>query len=54
MESWVYWIIVDIIGVVLYFVKGVKFISLLYIILLLIAMRGAYKWNKESKLTVTD
>jgi len=54
IESWVYWVIVDIIGVVLYFVKGVKFISILYVILLLIAIRGAYKWNKESKLTVTD
>lgn len=49
IESWGYWIIVDIIGVILYYVKDVKFISLLYVILLIIAVRGAYKWNIESK-----
>jgi nicotinamide mononucleotide transporter len=49
VESWVYWIIVDIIGIILYFVKDVKFISLLYVILLFITIRGAYKWYKDSK-----
>jgi nicotinamide mononucleotide transporter len=53
IESWAYWIIVDIIGIILYFVKDVKFISLLYVILLIIAVRGAYKWYKDSKTETT-
>ena len=46
IESWVYWIIVDIIGIWLYYVKDVKFISLLYIILLLLASNGLRMWYK--------
>jgi nicotinamide mononucleotide transporter len=52
-ESWIYWIIVDVIGIGLYFVKDVKFISLLYVILLLMAINGLRTWNKialQSKL----
>lgn len=51
VESWVYWIIVDVIGIVLYYVKDVKFLSLLYVILLVIAVRGAIKWFRESRET---
>lgn len=47
IESWVYWIVVDIIGIILYFVKDVKFISFLYVVLLVIAIRGFFKWHKE-------
>lgn len=46
-ESWVYWIIVDIIGIWLYFVKDVKFISLLYVILLIMAFNGLRMWHKS-------
>ena len=49
IESWLYWIVVDIIGIILYFVKDVKFISLLYVVLLVIATRGFVKWHKENK-----
>jgi nicotinamide mononucleotide transporter len=34
LESWGYWIVVDVIGIGLYYVQGVRFISLLYVILL--------------------
>jgi nicotinamide mononucleotide transporter len=44
-ESWIYWIIVDVIGIWLYFVKDVKFISLLYVILLILAVNGLRMWN---------
>ena len=44
IESWVYWIIVDVIGVILYYVKGVRFVSLLYLLLLAIALRGIFTW----------
>ena len=44
IESWVYWIIVDVIGIWIYFAKDVKFISLLYVILLFLAIRGLMGW----------
>lgn len=47
VESWVIWIVVDIIGIGLYYAKGVKFLSLLYVILLIIAIRGFISWNKN-------
>lgn len=46
IESWVYWIIVDVIGIWLYFVKDVMFISLLYVILLFMAVNGLRSWHK--------
>ncbi len=47
IESWVYWIIVDVIGIWLYFVKDVKFISLLYVVLLFMAVNGFRSWHKS-------
>ncbi len=46
-ESWIYWIIVDVIGIWLYFIKDVKFISLLYVILLIMAFNGLRMWHKS-------
>jgi nicotinamide mononucleotide transporter len=46
IESWIYWIVVDGIGIWLYFVKDVKFISLLYVILLVMAVNGLRSWHK--------
>lgn len=46
IESWTYWIIVDMIGIGLYYAKDVKFISLLYVILLLMAIHGFRSWHK--------
>lgn len=46
IESWIYWIIVDLIGIWLYFAKDVKFLSLLYVILLGMAIRGLIDWTK--------
>jgi nicotinamide mononucleotide transporter len=48
-ESWVYWIIVDVIGVCLYYVKDVKLLSLLYLIFLCLASNGFRLWLKERK-----
>ena len=44
IESWLYWIVVDVIGIWLYFAKDVKFISLLYVMLLCLAIRGLLNW----------
>ena len=46
VESWIYWIVVDIVGVWLYFVKDVKFIALLYVLLLALAVRGLVDWGR--------
>jgi len=45
IESWIYWIVVDAIGIWLYFVKDVRFISLLYVVLLALAIRGLVDWR---------
>jgi nicotinamide mononucleotide transporter len=45
IESWIYWIVVDVIGIWLYFVKDVRFISLLYVVLLVLAIRGLLDWR---------
>jgi nicotinamide riboside transporter PnuC len=38
--------VVDVIGIWLYYVKEVRFISLLYVILLVLATRGLISWVK--------
>jgi len=49
VESWIIWIIVDIIATVLYYIKGVKFYSLEYLIFTIIATYGLLQWAKEYK-----
>lgn len=49
IESWYYWIVVDVIGIGLYYVKGVRFIALLYVILLFMAINGLISWNKTDE-----
>jgi len=46
IESWNYWIAVDLIGIWLYFVRGVRFVSLLYVILLVLAIKGLGEWRR--------
>lgn len=54
IECWYLWILVDIIGIGLYSVKGVMFIALLYVIFLIIASNGLVQWrriyNKQEKI----
>ncbi len=47
-ESWIYWIIVDVIGIFLYFSRDVRFLSLLYVILLVMAIKGFITWNRNA------
>jgi len=49
IESWYYWVAVDVIGIGLYYVKGVRFIALLYVILLGMAINGLISWNKDCR-----
>jgi nicotinamide mononucleotide transporter len=46
IEAWIIWIVVDVIGIGLYFVKDVKFISLLYLIFLFMAINGLITWRR--------
>lgn len=48
-ESWIYWIMVDVLGIWLYFIKDVKFLSLLYVILLIMAFNGLRLWHKSNQ-----
>lgn len=49
LENWVLWIIVDIIGIGLYFYKGVPFVALLYLLFLVMATNGLITWHKTWK-----
>lgn len=51
IESWIYWIVVDVIGIGLYYVKGVQFIALLYVILLVMAINGLISWIRAANST---
>lgn len=47
IECWYLWITVDIIGIGLYFSKGVIFVSLLYAIFLVLATKGYFIWRRS-------
>lgn len=47
IEGWVYWIIVDLIGVGLYWVKDVKFIAIQYVFLVGMAAYGLFYWLRH-------
>jgi nicotinamide mononucleotide transporter len=53
LESWAYWIIVDVFGIWLYYVQGVRFISLLYVILLGLAISGLVSWLRSARRPAT-
>jgi nicotinamide mononucleotide transporter len=45
IESWIFWIIGDLISVPLYVTKGLAFTSFQYFIFTFIAIAGYYKWK---------
>jgi nicotinamide mononucleotide transporter len=47
IESWVLWILVDIVAIALYFLKGIKLVSIEYIIFLAMSVYGLIAWGKE-------
>lgn len=49
VESWILWILVDAIAIGLYWYKGVKFISLEYVLFFFIAFLGLINWYKIYK-----
>jgi len=49
VESWVLWVLVDVIAIGLYWYKDVPFIALLYVAFLVIASFGLVDWYKAYK-----
>jgi nicotinamide mononucleotide transporter len=47
IESWIIWIIVDVVATYLYFIKGVKFYSFEYLVFTLLAAFGLWNWWRE-------
>ncbi len=52
IESWVLWILVDIVAIALYFLKGIKLVSIEYIIFLLMSVYGLIAWIREYKIEI--
>ncbi len=50
VESWFWWIITNIASIPLYFVKGLVFTSVYYVILLVFAFWGLAEWKRRVKL----
>lgn len=49
VESWYWWILTNISSIPLYFVKGLVFTSVYYIVLLFMALWGLLEWKKRAK-----
>jgi len=47
LQSWTFWIAVNIVSVPLYFVKGYGFTGIQYIIFLILAFMGYTAWKKS-------
>lgn len=47
VENWYLWIIVDMVSIVVYLLKGIYFLSLEYVIFLGLASFGLYRWKKQ-------
>lgn len=50
VESWYWWIITNICGMPLYFVKGLVFTSVYYFVLLVLAIGGLMEWRRRAYL----
>lgn len=49
VESWYWWILTNISSIPLYFVKGLVFTSVYYLILLVMAIFGLTAWTQKAK-----
>ncbi len=52
IESWWWWILTNLFSAPLYFVKGLAFTSVYYIVLLILAIFGLISWQRKAKLTI--
>jgi nicotinamide mononucleotide transporter len=49
IESWLLWICVNIICIGLYYARGVKFVMLLYVFFLALAVNGLITWGRQMR-----
>ncbi len=49
VESWYWWIVTNITSIPLYFVKGLVFTSVYYVVLLVFAFWGLSEWKRRAK-----
>ncbi|HET9431565.1 MAG TPA: nicotinamide riboside transporter PnuC [Chitinophagaceae bacterium] len=49
VESWYWWIATNIASIPLYFVKGLVFTSVYYLVLLILAFAGLTEWRRKGK-----
>ena len=49
IESWVFWILIDIIATYMYYAKGIKFVALEFLIFCFIAAFGLWNWIREHR-----
>lgn len=47
VESWIFWIITNIVSIPLYFVKDMSLTSVYYLILLILAISGLKEWKRK-------
>jgi nicotinamide mononucleotide transporter len=51
VESWWWWILTNIASIPLYFVKGLVFTSVFYVVLLVLAVFGLIEWQRRGRAT---
>ena len=49
VESWIFWILIDVIATYMYFRKGIRFVALEYFAFCFIAAFGLWHWTREYK-----
>jgi nicotinamide mononucleotide transporter len=49
LENWILWIVIDVVATFLYAFAGYTFTAILYAILVIIAIKGLYDWQKSYK-----
>jgi nicotinamide mononucleotide transporter len=54
IECWYLWILVDVIGIGLYYTKNVVFVALLYCIFLVLATNGFFNWRRIQRTYVVN
>jgi nicotinamide mononucleotide transporter len=49
VENWYLWIAVDVVAIWLYYVKGIPFVSALYVVFLIMCLFGARDWRRKAQ-----
>lgn len=50
LENWLFWIVVDVVAIALYLVKGLYVVAFLFFIYLILCVIGYFKWKDALKL----